>query len=191
MGGVLRRGSPRAADADRCGPKMRWWKAVGRFMPRNMTVRIAILLAVFCLWGAPGCQAPYKKSDQAAANAKKDQSQDVSFQAFVGRLQSAVARKDLPALASMMSADFGYRWDPPPEGDNVFGYWNEHHLWPVLASVLKQRFAANETVSEDGTRRRVFMVAPPPDPNYRGHRVGLVQLSGAWKFAYFVSGEGL
>lgn len=170
---------------------MRWWKDGVRFIPRNMTQCMVIFLAVFCLWLAPGCQAPYKKSDEAAANARKDQSEDVSFKAFVGRLQSAVAKKDLPALASMMSADFGYRWDPPPEGDNVFEYWDEHHLWSVLASVLKQRFAANETVSEDGTRRRVFMVAPPPDPNYRGHRVGLVQVGGAWQFAYFVSGEGL
>jgi hypothetical protein len=170
---------------------MRWRKPGELFIERGMSVRLVIFLVAACGWGALGCQAPYKKTDQAAARAKKDQSEDVSFKAFVGLLQTAVAKKDLPTLASMMSADFGYRWDPPPEGDNVFVYWDEHRLWPVLASVLKERFAPNETRSEDGTRRQVFMVAPPPDPNYRGHRVGLVQLSGAWKFAYFVSGEGL
>ena len=145
-----------------------------------MTFRIlrcalaAVLLA--------GCQAPYKKADEADQQKHKDTAGDQSFQAFLGRLRTAAMKKDLPTLSAMMTNDFGYRWDTAPSGENVFTYWDEHGVWPELQAVLKEDFAPHDN----------FMVAPPQvatDANYNGYRAGLRQVNGSWKFAYFVPGE--
>lgn len=143
--------------------------------------------ALLCLLAAvalAGCETPYKKKDKEEQQPMKDQSGDTSFQAFVGRLKIAVARKDLPMIASMMTSDFGYRWDTPPPDENVFTYWDQNNLWPELSALLQERFVPSD----------LYMVSPPQvvaDPNYRGYRVGMRIVGGSWKFAYFVSGEGV
>ena len=89
---------------------------------------------------------------------------------------------DTDALASMMTSDFGYRLDPPGEGDGVFAYWDQNNIWPELELVLKERF-----IPKGG-----YMVAPPEfiiNPSaYNGYRAGVRLENGGWKFAYFVSG---
>lgn len=148
---------------------------------RRMCFRILCCVLAGALFA--GCQAPYKKADAADKKPLKDVAGDQSFQGFVGRLRIAAAKKDLPALASMMTSDFGYRWETPPSGENAFTYWDEHGVWPELRAVLKENFVPNER----------YMVAPPQvagDPNYNGYRAGLRQVNGSWKFAYFVPGEG-
>jgi hypothetical protein len=145
-----------------------------------MTFRTAlpVLLSIALV----GCETPYKKTDKKEAVQKHDQSADTSFNSFLGRLRIAARNKDLPMLASLMSADFGYRWDTPPEGDNVFTYWDQHKLWGELNALLKEKFIPSDD----------FMVSPPQvvaDPDYRGYRMGLRLVNGSWRFAYFVSGE--
>ena len=122
-----------------------------------------------------------KKKDKKDAAQMKDQSGDTSFQGFVGRLQIAVARKDYAMLASMMSPDFGYRWDTAPPGESPFDYWDKNNLWPELSRVLGERFVPNE----------LSMAAPPQlvsDPTYKGPRVGLRVINGSWRFYYFLPG---
>ncbi len=85
-------------------------------------------------------------------------------------------------LTSLMTPDFGYRWDTPPSGESVFQYWSMHDLWSVLGGILNQKFVANG----------LYMVAPPQvvlDPKYQGYRVGMRLTRGSWRFAYFVPGE--
>ena len=109
----------------------------------------------------------------------KDESADVAFQAFAGRLRVAVQTRDIPMLSSMMAPDFGYRWDTAPEGETPFSFWDQNNLWGELASLLKERW-----VPYDG-----FMVVPPQfamSPDYRGYRAGLKMFNGSWKLAYFV-----
>ena len=113
----------------------------------------------------------------------QDQSGDQSFQSFLGRLRIAVKKQDQAMLTSLMTPDFGYRWDTPPAGESVFQYWSMNDLWPTLEGVLSQRFVPNGS----------YMVAPPQvvkDPNFKGYRVGMRLLRGSWQFAYFVPGEG-
>ena len=129
-----------------------------------------------------GCETPYKKKDAAEKKPLKDAAGDQTFQAFIGRLRTAVAKKDLPTLTSMMTVDFGYRWDPALASENVFTYWDEKGIWPELEAVLKESFVPVDN----------FMVAPPPfasDPNYNGYRAGVRTIKGSWKFAYFVPTE--
>ena len=66
----------------------------------------------------------------------RDESGDVAFQAFSGRLRTAVQKRDVPTLSSMMAPDFGYRWDNAPEGETPFEFWDKNNLWGDLASVL-------------------------------------------------------
>ena len=109
----------------------------------------------------------------------KDESGDVAFQAFVGRLRLAVQARDVPALSSVMAQDFGYRWDPAPQGDTPFAYWDSKNLWGELAALMKENW-----VPHDG-----FMVVPPQfatSPDFRGYRAGLKMENGSWRFAYFV-----
>lgn len=109
----------------------------------------------------------------------RDESGDVAFQAFTGRLRTAVLKRDVPMLSSMMAPDFGYRWDAAPEGETPFEFWDRNNLWGELASVLKERW-----VSHEG-----FMVVPPQfgmSGDYRGYRAGLRMVAGSWKLAYFV-----
>ena len=111
-----------------------------------------------------------------------DQSGDLAFQAFLSRLRQAVHQHDAETIASMMTTDFGYRLDPPGEGDGVFTYWDQNNLWPELELVLKDRFIPKQN----------YMVAPPEfgtgSDTFTGYRAGIRLENGGWKFAYFVSG---
>jgi hypothetical protein len=123
---------------------------------------------------------PYKKQDTEDRKPLKNVAGDTNFQAFVGRLRIAVRKKDVPMIASMMTADFGYTWDESAQPSaQIFAYWDENHLWPVLAELLEKRFVPQE----------LYMVSPPEmvsDPNYVGPRCGLRLVGGSWKFAYFL-----
>lgn len=143
-----------------------------------MTLRV--LLIIVLMFAIAGCDTPAKKK----ANRKPpredmhDQSGDVSFQAFVGRLQKAVALHDVQTLATMMTPNFGYRLEPPGEGEGVFQYWDQTNAWNELEQVLRTKFGPKDN----------FMVAPPQfatDPKYNGYRAGITWADGGWKFAYF------
>jgi hypothetical protein len=146
----------------------------------------ALLLAAFVF---AGCQTPEQKKEktkQAAlkkkAKADLREPQDVDFQAFVGRLRKAVAKRDTETLKSMMTDDFGYKLEPPMAGPGVFQYWEQENLWPELDGILSERFV----------KKGNYMVAPPqfadPSLNYDGYRIGITRVRGSWKFAYFVNG---
>jgi len=116
------------------------------------------LSALFVVALLTGCPMSDKKSEAAKAKdpnaAKKptrDESHDVAFQGFVGRLRTAVQSRDVAVLSSMMAPDFGYRWDAPGEGETPFSFWDKNNLWGELASLLKDHW-----VPHDG-----FMVVPP------------------------------
>lgn len=146
-------------------------------------MKLRPLLFAFLVVALAGCQAPYKKKDEEDKKPMKDQAGDQAFQAFLGRLRQAVAKKDHAMLNTMMTHDFGYRWDTPPVGETPFIYWENNHLWPEVAATLREDFVAHE----------LYMVAPPSvvsDPNYKGYRAGLRIVGGSWKFAYLVTGEG-
>jgi len=130
-----------------------------------------------------GCDSLKKKPKEAdkttPRNDMPDQSGDMAFQAFLGRLNRAVAAHDLQTIASMMTTNFGYRLDPPGEGDGVFQYWDQNNIWPYLQNVLNQRFVPKNN----------FMVAPAQfasNPQYNDYRAGMLLMNGSWKFAYFV-----
>ena len=157
-------------------------------------VRHALLplgcLCAFLLCGCPTTDVNKPKTTDAAATAKKpavptipDQNGDIAFQAFIGRLRHAIAAHDLQTIASMMTTDFGYRLEPPGEGDGVFAYWDQNDVWPELQRVVEQKFAPKEN----------YMVAPPEfltdEAHYTGYRAGIRMDNGSWKFAYFVSGQ--
>ena len=136
-----------------------------------------------------GCKTPSKtdKAKKAALKKKtkaelREESSDVDFQAFVGRLRKAVAAHDVNTLAGMMTRDFGYNLKPEMSGDGVFKYWDEQNLWPELDGILSEKFV----------KKGDYMVAPPQfaneSLNYDGYRVGLRRVNGSWKFAYFVNG---
>ena len=127
---------------------------------------------------------PKKNAQKLVTAARND---DVNFQAFVSRLRQAVQAHDVNTIAEMMTANFGYRLDPPAEGDGVFAYWDQNNIWPELELIVNESFSVN------GVGQNEYMVAPPefvanPD-GYTGYRAGIVQANGAWKFAYFVSGQ--
>ena len=137
-----------------------------------------------------GCQTPQQKKEKlkqaelkkkAKANLREE-STDVDFQAFVGRLRKAVAKRDVETIKSMMTEDFGYKLEPPMSGPGVFQYWEQDNLWPELDGVLSERFV----------KKGAFMVSPPqfadPSLNYDGYRIGITRVRGSWKFAYFVNG---
>jgi len=136
------------------------------------------------------CQTPEQKKQKlkqaelkkkAKANLREE-STDVDFQAFLGRLRKAVAKRDVETLKSMMTEDFGYKLDPPMAGPGVFQYWEQDNLWPELDGILSERFV----------KKGAFMVSPPqfadPSLNYDGYRIGITRIRGSWKFAYFVNG---
>jgi len=146
---------------------------------------VLLLLAI----GLSGCQTPSQKEKEKKAALKKktkaelrEESSDVDFQAFVGRLRKAVAAHDVNTLAEMMTPDFGYSLNPEKAGEGVFKYWDEQNLWPELDGILSEKF-----VKKGG-----YMVAPPQfadeSLNYDGYRAGLRRVNGSWKFAYFVNG---
>ena len=126
---------------------------------------------------------PYKKKDEEDKKPMRDQSKDQNFQSFLGRLRIAAAKHDTAMMASLMTPDFGYRWDDAPPGETPFMYWDQHKLWGELSHLLEQRFV------ESG----MYMVAPQEvvsDPNYGGYRVGARTIRGSWRLAYFVPAEG-
>jgi hypothetical protein len=151
-----------------------------------------ILLAVFLAFAfvGGGCQSPAQKKEklkQAELKKKakadlREESTDVDFQAFLGRLRKAIAKRDVETLKSMMTADFGYKLDPPMSGPGVFQYWEQENLWPELDGILSERFV----------KKGNFMVSPPqfadPSLNYDSYRIGITRVRGSWKFAYFVNG---
>ena len=151
-----------------------------------MRVLLTSLLAVAFLFS--GCQtsSDKEKAKQAAlkkkAKANLREPEDVDFQAFLGRLRKAVAKRDVETIKSMMTEDFGYKLEPPMSGPSVFQYWDQENLWPELDGILQERFV----------KKGNFMVAPPqfadPSLNYDGYRIGITRLKGSWKFAYFVNG---
>jgi hypothetical protein len=151
-----------------------------------MFCRLPVFLAFALILS--GCAAEREKQKQKdEAQKQKDRAErlaeDPTFTAFLGRLRIAVANKDHTTLTSMMTADFGYRWDNPPVGDNVFTYWDLNESWPILNKMLREKFVPH----------RNYMVAPPGvayDPNYTGFRAGMRLVDGSWKFAYFVPAEG-
>jgi hypothetical protein len=153
------------------------------------TIACFLLLLAVAMSGCNSAGKVDKK--KAAAQTKKDktageESSDVDFQAFVGRLRQAVQARDMNAVASMMTADFAFVMGSTPEGDRkgegVFQYWEEHGLWPELEGILSEKFVKKDE----------YMVAPPqfgnPAIDYDGYRAGIKRVNGSWKFAYFVNG---
>jgi hypothetical protein len=150
---------------------------------------VASILLVFAVV-LSGCQTPKakKEKEKKAATTKKEkakpleESSDVDFQAFVGRLRKAAAAHDMHALATLMTSDFGYRLDPEASGEGVFKYWDDQGLWPELQGILSEKFV----------KKGEYMVAPPqfanPALNYDGYRAGIRRVNGSWKFVYFVNG---
>jgi hypothetical protein len=153
-----------------------------------MRLVASVLLMLALALGA--CQTPAQKerARRAALNKKaqlklREESSDVDFQAFLGRLRKAVAAHDVDTLKTMMTDDFGYRLNPDMSGQvGVFEYWEQEGLWPEIEGILSEKF-----VKKGG-----FMVAPPqfadPSINYDGYRAGIRRVNGSWKFAYFVNG---
>jgi hypothetical protein len=152
---------------------------------------VPVLLAFALVLGGSlsGCKTPPKtdKTKKEALNKKtkanlREESSDVDFQSFVGRLRKAVAAHDMNTLAGMMTADFGYNLKPEMSGEGVFKYWDEQNLWPELDGILSEKFV----------KKGEYMVAPPQfadeSLNYDGYRAGIRRVNGSWKFAYFVNG---
>jgi hypothetical protein len=153
-----------------------------------MRILLTSLLALAFVFA--GCQTPQQKKEklkQAELKKKakvdlREEGTDVDFQAFVGRLRKAIAKRDVETLKSMMTEDFGYKLEPPMSGPGVFQYWEQENLWPELDGILSERFV----------KKGAFMVSPPqfadPSLNYDGYRIGITRVRGSWKFAYFVNG---
>ena len=153
-----------------------------------MRILLTGLLALAFIF--TGCQTPEQKKEklkQAELKKKakadlRENATDVDFQAFIGRLRKAIARRDVETLKSMMTDDFGYKLEPAMSGPGVFRYWDEQGLWPELDGILTEKFV----------KKGDFMVAPPqfadPSLNYDGYRAGIIRVKGSWKFAYFVNG---
>jgi hypothetical protein len=153
-------------------------------------MRILLTCLLAFAFAFTGCQTPQEKKEklkQAALKKKakvnlREEGTDVDFQAFLGRLRKAIAKRDVETLKSMMTDDFGYKLDPPMGGPGVFQYWEQENLWPELDGILSERFV----------KKGVFMVAPSqfadPSLNYDGYRIGITRVRGSWKFAYFVNG---
>ncbi len=133
-----------------------------------------------------GCPATDKKQPSKAKGKKQESmlpgrnvASDVGFQSFVGILRKAAANRDMETMASMMTPDFGYRWDAAPDGETPFQYWDEMNLWPKLNALLSENWTAHEG----------FMVVPPQlaaDLDFAGYRAGIAMVEGSWRFVYFV-----
>ena len=151
------------------------------------------ILCLFCVFtlALSGCGLLPKHDSKKAAKKKaeeelQEQSSQVDFQAFVGRLRKAVRAHDVNALAPMMTPDFGYRLGATQaedlKGEGVFKYWDENSLWEELDGILSEKFVPKGN----------FLVAPPQfadeNLNYDGYRAGILRVNGSWKFAYFVNG---
>lgn len=156
-------------------------------------MRKLTFLMLLCVLALPGCAlfSKKKKDKPTPAEVKKEEakleeSSDVDFQAFIGRLRGAVQARDMNAIASMMTPDFAYVMGSTPDkdrkGEGVFQYWEEMGLWLELEGILSEKFVKKDD----------FMVAPPQFANpvvvYDGYRVGIRRVNGSWKFVYFVNG---
>lgn len=120
-----------------------------------------------------GCHTPYEESDAAREKAKHDPNGDAKFESVVNTLRKAASKKDRRMLASMMTRDFGYRWDETRTSETPFDYWDRNQLWPALVTTLNENFVTNGG----------YIVAVSP---YGA--VGIREEMGSWKFAYFVVG---
>jgi hypothetical protein len=149
---------------------------------------ITFVLLLFAL-ALGGCKtaSQKEKAKQEALKKKakaelRDESGDVDFQAFIGRLRKAAAAHDTKSLTEMMTPDFGYKLNPEASGTGVFKYWDDNNLWPELEGILSEKFV----------KKGAYMVAPPQfadeSLNYDGYRAGIRRVNGSWKFAYFVNG---
>jgi hypothetical protein len=152
-------------------------------------MRILLASLLVLAFAFTGCQTPEQKKEKLKqAELKKKAKADlreetsVDFQAFLGRLRKAIAKRDIETIKSMMTEDFGYKLEPPLSGAGVFQYWDQENLWPELDGILQERFV----------KKGAFMVAPPQfadsSLNYDGYRIGITRVRGSWKFAYFVNG---
>ena len=152
-----------------------------------MRILLTSLLALAFVFA--GCQTPQQKKEKLKQTELKKKAKvdlreegDVDFQAFLGRLRKAIAKRDVETLKSMMTEDFGYKLEPPMSGPGVFQYWEQENLWPELDGILSERFV----------KKGAFMVSPPQfadaSLNYDGYRIGITRVRGSWKFAYFVNG---
>jgi len=152
-----------------------------------MRILLTTLLALAFVFA--GCQTPQQKKEKLKQTELKKKAKvdlreegDVDFQAFLGRLRKAIAKRDVETLKSMMTEDFGYKLEPPMSGPGVFQYWEQENLWPELDGILSERFV----------KKGAFMVSPPQfadaSLNYDGYRIGITRIRGSWKFAYFVNG---
>lgn len=152
-------------------------------------MRIITCLLVVLAIALSGCQFFSKSARDKKAALKKrakaelrDESTDVDFQAFVGRLRKAVAARDMNTIAGMMTPNFGYKLEPKMEGEGVFKYWDEENLWPEVEGILSEKFV----------KYKDYMVAPPQfadeSLHYDGYRAGIRRVNGSWKFVYFVNG---
>src|SRR3981081_621166 len=108
-----------------------------------MRILLPVLLAMAIAFA--GCATSRDKAKKEALKKKtkaelREDSTDVDFQAFVGRLRKAVAARDMNTLASMMTTNFGYKLNPPLEGEGVFKYWDEQNLWPEIDGILSEKF---------------------------------------------------
>ena len=97
----------------------------------------------------------------------------------MGRLRIAVAKRDRAKLTTMMTNDFGYRWDNPTQAKTAFDYWDKHGLWKRPRwEILKQKSL--------GPTNFTYMMAPAQaitDQTYAGVlRVGIKIVTGSWKF---------
>ena len=169
-----------------------------------MRVLFASLLAIALVFS--GCQNPEKEKAKKEAlkkkaTAKLRESEDVDFQAFVGRLRKAASNRDKETIKSMMTENFGYKlkeappvsekdwqgFDPGNGGPGVFEYWDHENLWPELDGILSEKFVKKKVAGAPE-----FLVAPPQfadaSLNYDGYRAGITRIKGSWKFAYFVNG---
>jgi len=157
-------------------------------LPKLTPMRIIIPILLALAIAVTGCQTQKEKLRRQALKKTKvnlrDEPTDVDFDAFIGRLRKAVAAHDMNTIATMMTSNFGYKLNPPLEGDGVFKYWDEQNLWPELEGILSEKFVKSED--------KEFMVAPPQfadkSLHYDGYRAGIRRINGSWKFAYFVDG---
>lgn len=143
-------------------------------------MRNRFFLCLLLAGSLTSCFEPYKKADAEARKPLRNSANDTTFQAFIGRLRTAVQKKDVPMVASLMTSDFGYTWDESAApGAEIFAYWDDHQLWPVLGDLLGRKFAPQD----------LYMVSPPElttDSAYNGPRCGMRVVGGSWKFAYFL-----
>ncbi len=144
---------------------------------------VRIFVVGICSLVSVGCAFTARKSEATSESLPKPPpGKDTSIQALLERLRVAVRKRDGAALAAEMTADFGYRWDALPQGEDFFSYWNEKQLWGELERLLGGRLVAKEN----------YLVGPPEfvmDSSYRGPRVGFRVEEQRWKFAYFLEAD--